>query len=95
MSPKFLFFGCNNLSWCCVVLCCVVFQLDGENASEEEYEMGDEEGRGGEGREVCVKKAFHKSQDHRPSFQDMHSEDRKRRPRYQLFDSNTGLYVYF
>ena len=60
------------------------FQLDGENASGEEDEIVDEEGREREGREVCVQKAFHKWQDHRPSFQDMHSEDRKRRPRYQL-----------
>ena len=57
------------------------FQLDGENASGEEDEIVDEEGRERDGREVCVHKAFHKWQDHRPSFQDMHSEDRKRRPR--------------
>ena len=58
----------------------VASQAENDNPDKE----GDEENDASDVESEALKKAFKKWQDHRPSFAEMHAEDVKRRPRWDI-----------
>ena len=67
----------------------VASQVGNEDPDKED----DEENNASDVESEALKKAFKKWQDHRPSFAEMHAEDVKRRPRWDIVADFQGQYL--